>query len=296
MNGLHEDFQPIAGRLQRMADFLYGQAHDQNEVGRDEITVALHDMDPAEVDELIQKLDAKEIVLYDAHRNRVLLRSRGRYCYTSNCIPEVVLGLQYCAEKYSSAVVRIAVEKPDGSLAAGTGFFISDVPNRVITNRHVTFNNQIQRIEDQNGNVLHAGHLPSIAGPEDLDLAAIECPMPGGVMPLRLDWEDGSLRRMDEVLVLGYPYVAHHYPALLHAQGRIGMRAKRMSSPEQAIRESLLLTDVAAPGCSGGPVISVRGMVVGVIEQQSVAHAAGAAAINFVGALPSFYLREILPR
>jgi len=77
-------------------------------------------------------------------------------------------------------------------------------------------------------------------------LAAIECPMPDWFVPLRLEWDEGSVRPMDEVLVLGYPYVAQHQPALFHARGRIGMRAKRMSAPEKAIRESFMLTDVGS--------------------------------------------------
>ena len=87
-------------------------------------------------------------------------------------MPEVVLGFDYIDEKYRGAVVRVVVRKPNGDPAAGTGFFINDPPNHIVTNQHVAELEVIQ-IEDLDNNAFHHGDCPRISGPEDLDLAAI---------------------------------------------------------------------------------------------------------------------------
>lgn len=295
MNGDHEGFAPRAARIQLLSDSLYRLAGAGNIVELNQILEQIRNEDPASIAQLLRKLDAMEIVDFDG-MERIRLRVAGKTYYDEQCMAEVILGLNYSDEKYSSAVVRIVLRKPDGSAVSGTGFFVNDPPNHIVTNRHVVDGNTIVRIEDLNGRPVREGELPKVLGPEDLDIAAIECPIPRDLVPPRIDWTPNSVRPLDEVLVLGYPYVALHQPTLHHAKGKVGSRPRRLTGIGQEIRESLIISDVAAPGCSGGPVISIKGMVAGVIVGEVGVEGENMGRQIFVSAIPSHYLRELFQK
>jgi S1-C subfamily serine protease len=295
MNGQREAFGPMAIRIQRLADRLYGKVRPENHVELQEFLAEIQDEEPAAIVQLLRRLDGIEIIDFDG-RERIRLSAVGKTFYDQQCMPEVVLGLGYSDEKYSPAVVRLVLKKPDGVVVSGSGFFVDDPPSRIITNRHVLFRNEILQIENFNGEPISVGDLPKAFGPEDLDMAAIECVAPGNFVPLRIDWAPDSVRPLDEVLVLGYPYFGLHEPALHHAKGKIGSRPRRLAGVGQMVRDSLIISDAAAPGCSGGPVISTRGMVVGIIAGEVGAEGDAAGRQIFVSAIPSHYLREVFPR
>lgn len=223
----------------------------------------------------------------------VRLLGAGKSLYEQQCIPEMVLGLRYSKEKYRAAVVRIAVRHSNGEPAAGSGFFVEDPPNHIITNRHVVYKNTITHIEREDGEDIAGWQLPAILGPENLDLAAIKCPVPQNVTPIRIDWTRGAARELDEVLVMSYPYIALAKPALYPATGKVGTMVTLLTDD----RESLMISDVGAGGSSGGPVISVKGMVIGIVAREAETQVQGAGAARIlVSAIPSYYLGELFPR
>lgn len=134
MNGLHEAFGPLAARLQRLADLLYGQDYANNRVTFDQIAAALADENAEALRQSLRKLSAKELIYFDGQSN-IELYGLGKYLRTAACVPEFVLGFDYIAEKYRDAVVRVVVRKPNGDPAAGSGFFINDPPDHILTNR-----------------------------------------------------------------------------------------------------------------------------------------------------------------
>lgn len=289
MNGLPEAFGPLAARLERLTDFLYGQDYPNNRVSFAQITAALPDENVEALRQSLRKLNGKELIYFDG-QNNVELYGLGKYLHAGGCVPEFVLGFEYVAEKYRDAVVRVVVRKANGDPAAGSGFFINDPPNHIITNRHVA-ENEVTQIEDRDGHVVHAGNCHRILAPEeDLDLGAIQCQQPANIVPLKIAWSRGSLRPMAEVLVLGYPLVGGHLPGLHHGRGRIGQIAKQFSGAE-----SIILTELTDAGGSGGPVINFEGMVVGIVSGQRIAQGAGPIQTVFVNAIPSDYLRQVLP-
>lgn len=289
MNGLHEAFGPLAARLERLTDFLYGHDYPNNRVSFAQITAALSDENVEGLRQSLRRLNGKELIYFDG-QNNVELYGLGKYLHAGECVSEFVLGFEYIAEKYRDAVVRVVVRKANGDPAAGSGFFINDPPNHIITNRHVA-ENEVTQIEDRDGHVVHAGDCPRILAPEDdLDLGAIQCEKPANVVPLKIAWSRGSLRPMAEVLVLGYPVVGGHLPGLHHGRGRIGQIAKQFSG-----NESIILTELTDAGGSGGPVINLEGMVVGIVSGQRIAQGAGLIQTVFVNAIPSDYLRQVLP-
>jgi S1-C subfamily serine protease len=289
MIGLNEPFEPLAARIARLCDVLFGHNHANNRVSLEHVATALPGESLEALRYSLRKLNTKEIVYFDG-QNAVELYPRGRYLHSAGCVSEFVLGFDYIAEKYRTAVVRVIVRKPNGAPAAGSGFFVSDPPNHIITNRHVA-ENEITRIEDFNHNVVHDGDSPRILGEDNqLDLAAIQCEKPENVAPLRIAWERNSVWPMAEVLVLGYPIVGGHHPGLHHGRGRIGQLATQFGG-----RESIILTELTDAGGSGGPVINIEGMVVGVVSGQRITQTEGQPPTIFVNAIPAHYLREVVP-
>jgi trypsin-like peptidase len=295
--GLQED----ARQLARLADYLYGTPRPEIIVELADIIRAIDGLEGGRIEGLLHRLDVSGIVEFDDRRDRVRLVPDGKIIQELGCVPEVVLGFDYCDRKYAEAVVRIIVRKRDGDEGAGSGFFIADPPNHIVTNRHVALNTVI-RIEDSGNRTIAEGDLPKIFGPDDLDLAAISCPTPANVAPIRIDWNHESGRPLDRVLVFGYPYVAFHEPALLHDQGSINMIARRIGP---TLRNSLIISSAVARGCSGGPIIHSTGMAIGIVareeqvEAQEVEHAQGIPnglePNRFISAIPSYYLREVFP-
>lgn len=289
MNGLHEAFGPLAARLERLTDFLYGQDYPNNRVSFEQVTAALADENAERLRQSLRKLSARELIYFDG-QNTIELYGPGKLLHVGRCVPEYVLGFDYIAEKYRDAVVRIVVRLANGDPAAGSGFFINDPPDRIITNRHVA-ENEITQIEDRDGQVLHAGECHRIlAHEDDVDLGVIQCPKPANVAPLKIAWKRDSIWPMAEVLVLGYPVVGGHVPGLHHGRGRIGQIAKQFGGGE-----SIILTELTDGGGSGGPVINLEGMVVGVVSGQRIAQGAGPMPTVFVNAIPSDCLRRVLP-
>jgi S1-C subfamily serine protease len=289
MNGLHEAFEPLAARLTRLADFLYGHEYAGNRVNFDQISAGLPDENAEALKHSLRRLNNKELIYFDG-QGSIELYGLGKYLHAAGCVPEFVLGFDYIAEKYRNAVVRLVVRKPNGDPAAGSGFFIDDPANHIITNRHVA-ENEITQIEDLHSHVIREGDCHRIFSQEgDLDLGVVQCEQPAHVIPLKVAWNRDSVWPMAEVLVLGYPLVGGHLPGLHHGRGRIGQVAKQFSGGE-----SLILTELTDAGGSGGPVINLQGMVVGIVSGQRITQGAGNVQTVFVNAVPSDYLREVLP-
>lgn len=286
MSGFPEDFQIPARQIQLIADCLFGRSHPGDLIELDEV-VNETGIDKATSARLLRKLEAKEIIDIDGQRIRLM--GLGVSIYEEQCVPEIVLSLPFSLEKYRAAVVRIIVGKIEGGEAAGTGFFVAAPSNRIITNRHVVFRRTIIRIEDERGEPISTGPLQVELGPEDLDLAAIQCATPSNVTPISIDWKRESVRELDEVLVLGYPDIALTKPALYPATGRIGILGDLLIG-----RKSLMISGVASAGSSGGPVISVKGKAVGIVAHEADSQGTGAGRV-FVGAIPSHYLDELFP-
>jgi S1-C subfamily serine protease len=276
-----------AQHIQKIADHLYGGVHAESPIQLTEIANQTQ-IDKAEVAFLLRKFEGKELVDFDGQQVRLM--GAGKSLYEEQCFPEFVMGLEYCLEKYRAAVVRVVVVNTRGDQAAGTGFFADAPLDRIVTNRHVLFQRTIVRIEGQNGEPVSTGPLPAKLAPGDLDLATIECAVPCGVKPLRVDWKRDAARELEEVLVLSYPLLALTKVALYPAIGNVGILGEELQSG----RNSLMISHVGAPGSSGGPVISAKGKVIGVVSHEAETQDVGGIRI-FLSAIPSHYLGKLLP-
>lgn len=289
MNGFDEPLAQLAARLNLVCNALYGREYAE---GRTTVNAIVGECGGETVETLrplLRKMSNKDVLYFDGQTN-IELVSWGRHLFKGGCIPEVVLGFDYIDEKYSRAVVRVVVRQPNGDHAAGTGFFIDDPPNHIITNQHVA-ELEVTQIEELNNTVFHHGDCPRIPGTDELDIAALQCTMPAGVVPLRVAWERQAARPQAEVLVLGYPLVAGLIPGLHRGRGRVAMVGKKYDG-----NESLVLSELTDAGGSGGPVINIEGRVIGVVSQKHIAQGEGPVQTAFVNAVPSHYLGKVLPK
>jgi hypothetical protein len=234
----------------------------------EEVYAQVTTIDEPLIDEVIYGLSDRKLVQISLDHRTVHPRLPGKDGYEANCLPELVLGHRYIREKYSAAVVHIIVQGLDGESGA-SGFFSADYEGCIITASHVAENREVLRVEDRDGRVIAERPQGTIAGPTGPDIAVIPCPLPGGVTPLRIEWQKERIQPLDEVLVLGYPRVPNHRPALFHATAEVHSIAMDFRG-----RDKIILSSVTHSGCSGGPLISERGLVVGVVEQENIADAA----------------------
>ena len=201
-------------------------------------------------------------------------------------MPEVCLGAPFIIGKYRSAVKHLILHGTEGDETGGTGFFCSDFPGSIATARHLVSDGaNLLRIENEDGTLLSNGPFEVRLAGADLDLALVNCNMPAGVTPLRIEWEQRALSELDRVLVVGYPPIAHHAPAVVFTEGQIASFAKKQTGD----RYSTIISKMTEPGYSGGPVLSSTGLVVAVIEQENVFHRKDGGQSIFVGATPGHY-------
>ncbi len=288
--GSSSDYSREVELIEGLTRYLYGQSHPDDKVSVGEIKSAMSQHEVRDIDRMLGKLDESEIVWYDRRNDVVELSSFGKEIHDLRCVPEVVLGSNFCIWRYSRAVVQIIVRNDQGDENSGTGFYVDDPADCVVTNRHVIENKKVIGINDSDGLRVCGDRAEVAFGPEDLDLAIVRCTTPANVLPLRIDWRRNAARPLDDVLVLGYPYIAFHVPTLYPASGQVAMYAPRIS---RNARESLLLTRIAAPGCSGSPVI-LRGLVVGVVEGEPIAKGPTGILDTMLCAVPADYLAELL--
>jgi hypothetical protein len=203
-----------------------------------------------------------------------------------------MFGEIFVAQKYSRAVVHIIVRNPDGQEWGGSGFFVRQPANCIVTAKHVLENRTLLRVEDREGNSICDGSAVKHFGPEKLDLAMIECQLPEGIHPFRIEWREDAFGQLDRVLIFGYPPFAGHEVGLLHARGDIKAKVSPLGDEK---RYSLMISNEIAPGCSGGPVVSEAGTAIAVVSQENNFEREGnPQPIRFVSAVLTCYLKELL--
>ena len=137
-------------------------------------------------------------------------------------------------------------------MATGTGFVVA--PGRVMTNRHVV--EGCGRIVLRAAGGSRYAAVPPLQVSREADLAVVAVP---GLPAPALAFREGPARRGDDVIALGYPYSDLLSSDLKLTRGTVsglaGMRDDRtqiqVSAPLQ-------------PGNSGGPLLDLRGRVLGI--------------------------------
>jgi hypothetical protein len=287
------EFGQVSRNLERLADLLYGGPRESAEVPISTISDALRDLGSAEVENLIQRMNDAGLLQVSLAGDLLRLNAAGIQAHSNACTSEVVLGAQFIGTKYRSAIVHIIVRTEHGDESGGTGFFVAEPQNQIVTARHLFDEGRsLVRIEDIGGNVIAREVANVRLAPGRPDLASIRCEMPGEVTAFRIDWDDYGTEEFDEVLIFGYPPLAGHNVALISARAQVIALAPLTG---ESGRHSIIISRVVAPGCSGGPVVSSEGLVVGVLSRDNIVARIQPPDIVYTSATPARYLRDLAP-
>lgn len=143
--------------------------------------------------------------------------------------------------------------RPPGSVGSGTGFLVS-ADGLIVTNHHVIDGSTV--IEVHQGNTVHRATV--VARDAANDLAVLKTDVKG--RPLRLASARASVRG-DEVLTLGFP--------LPDTQGQSQKATFGRINALTGINDDSRFIQIDIPiqaGNSGGPLITKRGEVIGVVS------------------------------
>ncbi len=191
-------------------------------------------------------------------------------------------GVQGVVARSSPAVVTVTVgERPGRRLGSG---FLVDRRGRVLTNAHVVGDASRAMVTLEDGSERSARVLGTDES-TDLAVLAVERPL-AGVAPLPLGRSAG--------LVVGDPVVAIGNPFGLDRTATTGIVSalkRRITAPNNFEIQNVIQTDAAInQGNSGGPLLDLRGRVLG-INSQIASESGGNDGIGF--AVPIDTIRPV---
>jgi S1-C subfamily serine protease len=282
-----QEYSKLAPLLKRIATILYGSPIPSSSVSVEDLYKQMPDDDTFEIDSTLKQLESQRLLSLSLNGHRIGLLGNGKAVFEQNCIAEKVLGRDYIIKKYRSAIAHIVVEGQTTDQTSGAGFFCTDFPNVLVTAAHVA-KRKIITIEDVSGAVLTSSGQVKIPS-DDLDLALLDCEMPAAVEPIRIEWNPKAVSEGASVIVFGYPKIAGHFPKLYQASAEVHSIGERYPSH----RDSLIISKVTYPGCSGGPVVDLRGSAIGVIEQENDLELTEGTH-DFYSSTPVHYLRNFV--
>ena len=192
----------------------------------------------------------------------------------------------YNLTKNSVVLIKVTSITPFGrSVAEGTGF-VYDKEGHIITNNHVVESGGKITVRFIDGTTVNA----RLVGRDPYsDLAVLKIgELPSGVNPLKLG-DSSKLRVGDTVVAIGNPYGLSGTMTL----GIVSQLGRFLRAPGGYLIVDVIQTDAAVnPGNSGGPLLNLKGEVVGV--NTAIVSPTGAfAGIGF--AIPSNTVKMVVP-
>lgn len=167
------------------------------------------------------------------------------------------LGAEYIHHYFSNGIVQITGSLPNGDIHAGTGLIIG--PGLVLTCAHVVKEMTIDAVQNFNG--LSVQVMECLSDEQtDVGIIKIDKAIP---TTLGLSFRPPTI--CEKVFTLGYPRVP------LSRASTLIMQSGEVTSCSEVLlhgQEIFLFSAIARPGNSGGPIISERGHIVGIVSQQ----------------------------
>ena len=271
--------------IEEFARVLYSRPTNQTVVTLAELYFSLNKLASIEIDELVGQFLQAGMLSFYPNNQAVRLNNLGKSTFETGSSAERVLGPKYIHSTYADAIVHVVVRKPNGDEAGGTAFFI-DRERMLVTAKHVVEGNIILRLEDIHQNILSRQITILWMGDEPLDLALLQCDVPTPARPFRF-MKNTTYEPLEEILIFGYPPYAGHNVALHVSKGEIHSTPRQLTGS----RESIIMSNAVAGGCSGGPVVNYLGIPIGVVSQENQLHSSGSLT-GFPSAVPIKYLLE----
>lgn len=159
-----------------------------------------------------------------------------------------------------ASVVRVLGAASCQRSIEGSGFITG--PERIMTNAHVVAG-VAQPTVTVGGRRYEAR---AVLFDRELDLAVLAVP---GLRGDRLRFDTGATKG-DEVAILGFPENGPFDARAGRIRGELNLRGPDIYGEGRAVREVLSVRGLVRSGNSGGPLISARGDVVGVVFAASV--------------------------
>jgi len=206
VNG-HAEHAAVSQNLEKLANLIYGLPLDSVEVPIENVNTEFPDLEAAEVENLIQQMRDAGLLRISLAGDVIRLNAAGKLAHSNGSTCEVVLGAQFIGTKYRCAVVHIIVETENGDESGGSGFFVAEPVNRIVTASHLFEERQLLRVEDIGGNVIANDAAEVRLAPGRIDLATIRCDTPGGVTPFRVDWRDDPIQSLTMFSCLVSPHL-----------------------------------------------------------------------------------------
>lgn len=164
---------------------------------------------------------------------------------------------------------RGAAAPREGSVSSGTGFLVA--ADRVMTNQHVVNNCARITLRAPGGHRLAA--VAPVQANRDLDLAVLRVPgLTGPVLPFRPDLP----RRGEDVITYGHPLSGLLSSDAKLTRGEVSGLAGFRDNPA-----NLQFSAPLQPGNSGGPLLDMRGRVVGITSASLVGRREPMQNVNF---------------
>ncbi len=290
MNGNNTN-ETLENQIRQLGEFLYGVPRNEDRVEIQDIYQSLPHIQEDEIDHLLGGLEDRGLVRLPRRGDDVILNGLGKLSHEADCLPELMLGMGYIQQKYAPAVLHIIVRDREGDEHGGTGFFVADPVDTIVTAKHVLQGKELRRIERETGQSILEGEARTYVGIDDLDLAMIRVLKPADIHALRVEWNIGQVERLNRVIMFGYPPVPGHSPELFVSSGEVNSTPKSFYNG----RVSLTISANAQPGCSGGPVVNAAGFVVGVVRDEGTHERQGQTrSTSLIYATPAGYLRDLL--
>jgi hypothetical protein len=276
----------VSELISQVARFLYDQPPGRS-VQLAQLYEALPGSDKVAIGKALHRMMEQDLIEAPFEKDPIQLSPEGRDAWNHGSIVELALGMEYVRRRYGPATVHIIVTGVDGEFG-GSGFFSAEYPGWILTAAHVLLERGIHRIENHQREVVALPPFKTHVPKDGLDLALIKCDCPPGINAIRIEWRRNKIEPMDRLLVLGYPPYPHLQTALDHVTAEL-----RCITTDYRNQEHLVISSVTLPGSSGGPVLSKRGLAIGVVEQENVGEHLGGRVVQAFTATPAFCLANL---
>lgn len=210
----------------------------------------------------IETLRKADLLMASYLESSIKRTGPGLKAFLSDTYHALALGRDFVVRASRPAIVHVVVHGKKKKETGGTGFYCADVGGRLVTAAHNVLDREILRIESGDGKLLHSPPIGVYSLIKDLDLAILDVVTAEASSCLKVEWDKEEILPLMPLYVMGFPQVPQQ------AVAPITYKSTELAATglDYNRRETYLIKSATSPGFSGGPAISPRGRVVGIVQ------------------------------